>query len=147
MTLQNNDTGFTIEGDWVKDIREMHAKFGVREIVDTFDSSKLLTYLKFRIDMIQEELDEAKVALAAHDSDGVVDALIDNVVFTIGTLDVFHVDAYEAWARVHEKNMVKSPGVKPGRPNPFQLPDLLKPEDWTPPTHVDNVGTLPKAFE
>src|SRR3990167_2133736 len=156
MTLKNDTTyddrgdmllDFTIEGDWVQDIRDMHEKFGVREVVDTFDQPKLNTYLKFRLDMLQEELNEAKLAFAAGDADGVVDALIDGAVFAIGTLDVFHVDAYEAWARVHEKNMEKSPGVKPNRPNPFGLPDLIKPEGWTPPTHEDNVGTLPRAFE
>jgi len=147
MTLQDNTIEFTVEGDWVQDIRDMHEKFGVREIVDTFDQPKLNTYLKFRLDMLQEELDEAKLAFSAGDCDGVVDALIDGAVFAIGTLDVFHVDAYEAWARVHEKNMEKSPGVKPNRPNPFGLPDLIKSPTWTPPTHTDNVGTLPKAFE
>jgi predicted HAD superfamily Cof-like phosphohydrolase len=149
MTLQDEFEGmpvFTIEGDWVQDIRDMHEKFGVREIVDTFDMPKLHTYLKFRIDMLQEELDEAKKAFAEGDCDGIVDALIDGAVFAIGTLDVFHVDAYEAWARVHEKNMEKSPGVKPNRPNPFGLPDLIKPEGWTAPTHEDLVGTLPNAF-
>lgn len=156
MTLKNDTTyddrgdmllDFTIEGDWVQDIRDMHEKFGVREIVDTFDQPKLRTYLKFRLDMLQEELDEAKKAFAEGDADGVVDALIDGCVFAIGTLDVFHVDSYEAWARVHEKNMEKSPGVKPNRPNPFGLPDLIKPEGWAAPTHVDNVGTLPRVFE
>jgi predicted HAD superfamily Cof-like phosphohydrolase len=155
MTLQNytfDDRGddlldFTLEGDWVQDIREMHEKFGVREIVDSFDKEKLRTYLKFRLDMLHEELTEARQAFAEGDADGVVDAIIDMCVFGIGTLDVFHVDAYEAWARVHEKNMEKSPGVKAGRPNPFGLPDLIKPEGWTSPTHEDNVGTLRKVFE
>lgn len=147
MTLQDQDQGFTIEGDWVKDIREMHAKFGVREIVDTFDQQKLRTYLKFRLDMLQEELDETKQAASEDDPDGIVDGLIDLCVFAIGTLDVFHVDAYEAWARVHEKNMEKSPGVKPNRPNPFNLPDLIKNPGWTPPSHLDNLGTLSKVFK
>jgi predicted HAD superfamily Cof-like phosphohydrolase len=150
MILQDEFDGmpmFTLEGDWVQDIRDMHEKFGVREIVDTFDKDKLRTYLKFRLDMLQEELDEAQKALAESDADGIVDALIDGAVFAIGTLDVFHVDAYEAWARVHEKNMEKSPGVKPNRPNPFGLPDLIKPEGWTAPTHEDNVGTLHRVFD
>lgn len=150
MTLQDAniiDLGFTVEGDWVQDIRNMHQKFGVRELVDQFDQAKLKNYLQFRIDMLQEELDEAKKAILENDADGVVDALIDGCVFAIGTLDVFHVDAYEAWTRVHEKNMEKSPGVKAARPNPWGLPDLIKPEGWTAPTHVDNVGTLRKVFE
>ena len=75
----------------------------------------------------------------------VVDGLIDLCVFAIGTLDVYGVDPNKAWDRVYEANMAKSPGVKPGRPNPFGLPDLLKPAGWTCPTHKDNHGNLDKG--
>ena len=85
--------------------------------------------------------------LQADEEDGIVDALIDNIVFAIGTLDAFGVDAYTAWNRVHAANMAKNPGVKPGRPNPYGFPDLIKPEGWTAPTHQDNVGLVAKAFE
>ena len=61
-------------------------------------------------------------------------------MFAIGTLDVAKVDANKAWDNVLEKNMEKSPGIKPGRPNPFKLPDLIKPSGWTAPDHNDNVG-------
>jgi len=43
--------------------------------------------------------------------------------------------------------MSKKPGVKPGRPNPFGLPDLLKPSGWTPPTHEGNHGDFEKALD
>jgi hypothetical protein len=42
--------------------------------------------------------------------------------------------------------MAKEPGVKPGRPNRFGLPDLLKPAGWTPPSHEGNHGNLEKAL-
>jgi hypothetical protein len=132
---------------WPADIANMHAKFGVNPIVRDLPPEKLKTYLKFRLDMIQEEVNEARAAFDAKDADGVVDALIDAIVFAIGTLDAFDVDAYEAWNRVHRANMAKSPGVKEGRPNPFGFPDLIKPEGWTAPSHEDNVGLIPRAFE
>ena len=75
-----------------------------------------------------------------------VDGIIDLCVFAIGTLDVFGVDANEAWDRVYKANMSKSPGVKPGRPNPFGLPDLLKPSGWQGPNHEDNHGNLANAL-
>lgn len=137
---------FTIEGDWVADIQEMHAKFGVNRVVSTLSDAQLRDYLKFRLDMVQEEVTEAHTAFTNKDADGVVDALIDAIVFAIGTLDAFEVDAYEAWARVHEANMVKTPGIKPERPNKYGFPDLIKPEGWTAPTHHDNVGIIPRAF-
>jgi len=138
---------FTVEGDWAADIQDMHTKFGVNKVVQTLSDAQLRDYLKFRLDMVQEEVNEAHQAYANKDADGVVDALIDAIVFAIGTLDAFEVDAYEAWARVHEANMAKEPGVKPGRPNPYGFPDLIKPEGWKAPTHEDNVGLIPRALK
>jgi hypothetical protein len=37
--------------------------------------------------------------------------------------------------------MKKQVGVKNSRPNPLGLPDLIKPEGWTPPDH-DNMRSL-----
>lgn len=130
--------------DWVKDIADMHTKFGVNEKVRSFDSEKLSKFLEFRIKFLEEELSELKTANSADD---VVDALIDLCVVAIGTLDAFDVDSYEAWDRVHAANMAKEVGVKTSRPNPLNLPDLIKPEGWEAPTHVDNVGLIQKIYD
>ena len=129
--------------NWVKDIADMHCKFGVNEKVRNFDTEKARAFLEFRIKFLQEELDEMK---NAQNADDVVDALIDLCVVAIGTLDAFDIDAHEAWNRVHQANMAKEVGVKASRPNPLGLPDLIKPEGWTAPTHADNVGLLTKVF-
>ena len=130
--------------DWVGDIADMHTKFGVNEKVRQFDKEKLQKFLEFRIAFLQEELDEMK---AATNGDDVVDALIDLCVVAIGTLDAYDVDSHEAWNRVHRANMAKEVGIKASRPNPLGLPDLVKPEGWTSPTHADNIGLLNKVFE
>jgi len=130
--------------DWVKDIADMHTKFGVNEKVRSFDSEKLSKFLEFRIKFLEEELNEMKTADSADD---VVDALIDLCVVAIGTLDAFDVDSYKAWDRVHAANMAKEVGVKASRPNPLNLPDLIKPEGWEAPTHVDNVGLIQKIYD
>jgi len=132
---------------WPADIQDMHTKFKVNEVVQGLSNEQLKSYLKFRLDMVQEEVSEAHKAFADKDADGVVDALIDCIVFAIGTLDAFNIDAYTAWNKVHCANMVKQPGVKPGRPNPYGFPDLIKPEGWTAPSHHDNVGLLPRALK
>ena len=67
----------------------------------------LKEYLVFRINFLQEELDEMKTALEEKNMDDVVDALIDLSVVAIGTLDAYDVDSHEAWDRVYEKNMQK----------------------------------------
>ena len=135
--------------DWAHDINMMHHKFGVHEWFqkNKDDKEVMSKYLRFRLKMCMEEMNETiDAALFDKDAEEVVDGLIDLCVFAIGTLDVFGVDANAAWDKVYEANMAKSPGVKPGRPNPFGLPDLIKPSGWTPPTHEDNHGTFPNAL-
>lgn len=135
-----------MSNNWVKDIAEMHTKYGTNDVVRSMDKNQLKSFLKFRVDFLQEELDELKSASANGmpiDAPEVVDALIDLCVVAIGTLDAFDVDAYKAWDVVHKANMNKEVGVKESRPNPLGLPDLIKPEGWVAPTHDDNTGLLP----
>src|SRR6056300_1547651 len=134
--------------NWEEDINMMHLKFGVHDWFDANKDNKELMdkYLRFRLSMCKEELDESLDAIEAKDPEEIVDGLIDLCVFAIGTLDVFGVDPNEAWDRVYEANMVKTPGVKEGRPNPFGLPDLIKPEGWTAPSHEGNHGHINHAL-
>lgn len=135
--------------DWANDIRMMHLKYGVHEWFEKNKDDKdlMAKYLRFRLKMCMEEMNETiDAAIFDKDPEEVVDGLIDLCVFAIGTLDVFGVDANEAWDRVYEANMNKQVGVKPGRPNPFGLPDLIKPAGWTPPSHKDNHGDLDTAL-
>jgi len=125
-------------------MNDMHAKFGVREVVSKMDANKLADFLQFRIGCLQEELDELK---AARNGDDAVDALIDLCVFAIGTLDLYGVDANMAWDRVYKANITKEVGIKAARPNPMGLPDLIKPEGWAAPTHKDNIGAFEKIYD
>jgi predicted HAD superfamily Cof-like phosphohydrolase len=116
--------------DWVKDINEMHTKFGVRDAVKNFDSVMLRTFLRFRLDFLHEELGETEKASETGiplDSEEVVDGLIDLCVVALGTLDALGVDPYRAWDEVHKANMSK---------------DLVKPNGWIAPDHSDNHGDL-----
>jgi hypothetical protein len=128
--------------DWVNDIEVMQDKFETLEWVfnNKENKDKLKAFLKFRIDFLQEELDETKKAYETMDGEEIVDGLIDLCVVAIGTLDAFGVDAYKAWDEVLKANMSKNVGVKEGRPNPLGLPDLMKPEGWTAPSHEGNHG-------
>ena len=130
--------------DWANDIYMMHNKFGVKDWFEKNKDNKELMdkYLRFRLSMCKEELDETLDAIDNRDPEEIVDGLIDLCVFAIGTLDVFGVDANKAWDAIYEANMAKSPGIKEGRPNPFGLPDLIKPEGWQGPSHEDNHGDL-----
>lgn len=127
--------------NWVRDIADMHTKFGVNDKVREFDADKLKKFMEFRVNFLQEELDELKKAT---DGEDMVDALIDLCVVAIGTLNAFDVDAYKAWNTVHRANMKKEVGIKESRPNPLGLPDLIKPKGWRSPSHKNNHGAFTK---
>ena len=127
--------------NWVKDIQDMHAKYGVHEWVKA-NPEKLEQLLQFRVAFLKEEFDETFKATGEKDAEEIVDGLIDLCVVAIGTLDLFGIDAHKAWQEVHSANMSKEVGVKESRPNPLGLPDLIKPEGWTAPSHEYNHGLL-----
>ena len=153
------DLKFTTAGDymmnqWHNDIHDMHEKYGVHDWVkeelnrEDKDWSKLNKFLDFRLKFLQEELDETRAAaILDKNPEEIVDGLIDLCVVAIGTLDAFGVDAQKAWEEVHNANMAKERGVKESRPNPLGLPDLIKPEGWKGPNHVDNTGYLRDAIQ
>lgn len=131
--------------NWVEDMNRMHKKYGAHEAVSKLSREQLKAFLQFRINFLQEELDEMKKAATPNqpvDSEEVVDALIDLCVVAIGTLDLFEVNAYEAWNQVLQANLNKKVGIKESRPNPFGLPDLIKPEGWVAPDHSGNHGKI-----
>lgn len=133
---------------WIKDIQNMHQKFGVKQWFEENKNDRDLMdrYLRFRLSMCKEELDETLEAIENKDPEEIVDGLIDLCVFAIGTLEVFDVDAEKAWDQVYNANMAKEPGVKDSRPNPWGMPDLIKPSEWVPPSHEGNHGDLDKSL-
>lgn len=139
-----------MSADMAHDMYMMHNKFGVHEWFEKnkHDKDLMRKFLAFRLMMQYEELGETmSAALVQGDSEEVVDGLIDTVVFALGTLDIMGVDAKAAWDQVYEANMAKQPGVKPGRPNKFGLPDLLKPTGWKAPSHAGNHGNLTEILK
>lgn len=132
--------------DVFHDLANLHAKFP-EHIIRAFPREKLRAFMNFRMKFMQEELDEIDDALIEGDAEKVVDGLIDLIVVAVGTVDAFEIDGHKAWDEVHRANMAKRAGANPTRPNEFGLPDLIKPEGWKPPSHVGNVGLLPKLFE
>lgn len=125
--------------NWARDIDDMHARYGVHDWVEQ-NPEKLREFLKFRIAFLNEELSETILAVDNNDPEEIVDGLIDLCVVAIGTLNAFGVDAHKAWDEVHRANMSKERGIKPERPNPLGLPDLVKPERWIAPSHEGNHG-------
>ena len=136
-----------MSADWANDINRMQNKYGVREWVNHASPFQLKKYLEFRLNFIKEEYDETREAIIMEDAEEIVDGLIDICVVAIGTLDAMGVNAHKAWDEIFNANMNKEVGVKESRPNPLGIPDLIKPEGWTAPSHKDNHGIIPTAFE
>tara|TARA_R110000822_G_scaffold65559_3_gene160416 strand:- start:972 stop:1379 length:408 start_codon:yes stop_codon:yes gene_type:complete len=128
----------------INDIKEMHNKFQVTEFINNNSDNKLLLqkFLKFRLDFIKEELDETFDAYFNRDDVKVLDGLIDILVVTLGTLDVFKCDTPKAWENIHNSNMSKTPGVNLTRPNNFSLPDMAKGKDFKKPDIKNYTGLL-----
>jgi len=128
----------------INDIKEMHNKFQVTEFINNNSDNKLLLqkFLKFRLDFIKEELDETFDAYFNRNDVEVLDGLIDILVVTLGTLDVFKCDTPKAWENIHNSNMSKTPGVNLTRPNNFSLPDMVKGKDFKKPNIKNYTGLL-----
>jgi hypothetical protein len=146
MTRALETHGALVESNVALDMETMHSYYEVYDALQALDKTKLLEFLKFRFRFLQEELDEGQHAIEESNAEEIVDSLVDLVVVAVGTLDLFGVDFNRAWYEVWRANMNKQVGIKAGRPNPFGLPDLVKPEGWTAPSHENNHGILPKAF-
>lgn len=131
--------------NWVRDIEDLHDKFKFHDKIKNFTPEQYKALLQFRFKFLDEELEEGFSAITNKDPEEICDSLIDLCVVAIGTMDLFGIDKYEAWDRVHKANMSKEPGIKPGRPNPLGLPDLMKPSDWEAPSHEGNHGKFTEA--
>ncbi|QIG69705.1 putative NTP pyrophosphohydrolase protein [Rhizobium phage RHph_I46] len=131
-------------------VSTMHEKFGFHETVDSFDKDKFLKFLDFRASsQIQEEVNEYLKAIEDYryaeerdDKEAMIaaiqeinDAIIDILVFTFGTatFTMTQDEVEKSYQTVMEANLKKERGIKPGRPNKWGLPDLLKPEGWVSP--------------
>ncbi len=136
----------SIKNYMVEDIKHLNNKYLIRNFINDLvkhkNKSLLIDYLKFRADFIHEELQELYTSIEEQNPKDVVDALIDIIVVALGTLDCFDVRIDESWRAVHKANMTKTRGHKSTRPNPYYLPDLIKPEGWQEPDHTDFVGRL-----
>lgn len=118
--------------DWVKDVHDMHEKFGFHGTVATFTPEQMRQLLDHRHEFLKEEMRELAEAIEARDGHGVADALVDICVVAIGTMDLFDLPSNEYWDEVHDANMAKERGVKPGRKSVMGM-DLRKPEGWVAP--------------
>jgi predicted HAD superfamily Cof-like phosphohydrolase len=96
--------------------------------VDKLDEKQYEMYCN----LIQEEHDELKAAIAANDPVEQLDALIDILVVTIGAIHSAGFDADGAWKEVMKTNFAKVDS-ETGKVRKREDGKVLKPLGWTPP--------------
>jgi predicted HAD superfamily Cof-like phosphohydrolase len=110
---------------------EDQAKFmtACDQTVDKFNIEQLNMYLG----LIKEEGDELAEAVQNKDKVETLDALIDILVVTIGTLHSLGVNAEGAWNEVMRTNFAKIDPTT-GKVNKREDGKVLKPEGWQAPS-------------
>ena len=117
-------------------VAEMHGKFRIETPPEpqSLDTAVMVG----RVEMMLEELVELMRAHRAGDLAEEADALVDLVVFALGTAHLMGLPWDDVFAEVMRANLAKERGVGKRR-NGL---DLVKPEGWTPP---DVAGVLRRA--
>lgn len=133
------------------DIEEFHHKFHL----SYGGAPRVLPeeLMDFRIKFLQEELDEYKRAWGDIRMDGdslevraeMLDALVDLVYVALGTAYLHGFNFAEAWRRVQVANMAKVRVERAEDSKRGSTFDVVKPNGWLAPSHIDLVGTLGAA--
>lgn len=127
-------------------VKAMHTKFGLE---NNFSPTQLSTEEKvFRVTALQEELDEYTAATSLVDQ---YDALLDLIVFAVGSLERHGFPLQEGFEVVMRANMAKELGQNGEKRGGFKR-DLVKPAGWqSPEPELENilsrpVGLVPRPF-
>ena len=108
-------------------VKAMHQKFG---LAGDGQPWHLEPHEKaFRVKALQEELDEYNMANTLVDE---YDALLDLIVFAVGTLDRQGLPLLEGFEKVMKANMAKEVGQNGEKRGGFKR-DLVKPKGWVGP--------------
>lgn len=115
------------------DLAAFHAKFGLTpNLLPDFLPEDVE---RFRLDFLQEELDEIRDAAEAGDLPKMFDGLLDLVYVAIGTAHLMGLPWQDGWDEVQRANMAKerASGADDERSTRKHSADVVKPEGWAPP--------------
>lgn len=118
------------------DVGIFHRKFGLYSVNTQGIGPREVSpeLVQFRINFMQEELDEFKEAYETKDYAKLADALVDLVYVAMGTAHLFGFPWGRIWNSVQKANMAKRRALKDGSDSARGSQwDIVKPEGWTPP--------------
>jgi len=118
-----------------EDVGDFHRKFGLPNDQDTKPNILPEDVMSFRVNFMQEELNECIVAYETGDLPKVADALCDLVYVALGTAHLMGLPFNKLWAEVQRANMTKeratsSDDIRSTRKHSL---DVVKPLGWQPP--------------
>ena len=116
-----------------EDIIAFSTKFGLPQLEKPgFLESEDMEY---RINFVQEELNELWQSYNTNDLEGTLDALVDLMYVVLGTAWLMNLPILDAWDRVHHANMQKARAENAEDPRSKRRNhlDIVKPMDWRPP--------------
>jgi predicted HAD superfamily Cof-like phosphohydrolase len=90
---------------------------------------------QFRVDFMQEELDEFKEAVNAQDLAKAADALVDLAYVVHGTALMMGLPWEQLWAEVQRANMAKVRATDLSQSKRQSTLDVVKPPGWLAPCH------------
>lgn len=117
-----------------EDVKAFHVKYQVPSSpTPALLDGKTMDY---RINFLQEELDELALSYDNNDLEGCADALVDLVYVAMGTAYIMGLPWEKLWDEVQRANMskrlAKPDGSDSKRKNPL---DVVKPPGWVGPDH------------
>ena len=115
-------------------VKRMYLDFGLSS--STVQGPVLITgdAAMFRVKAMIEELSELSLAYSHDDLPGIADALVDLVVFALGTAVLHNLPWEDLFKEVMRANMDKVPQFTDKKErNGVGSIDLIKPEGWKPP--------------
>ncbi len=120
-------------------IKEFAEKFNFK------DGEVTEEVVDYRMSLLTEEYQETVGAHMVGNAEELVDGHIDLIVIAMGNLEIFGVDAHEAFNRVMVANMSKVLGKR--RESDPEGKSIMKPEGWVGPDHSDNHGELDRVYD
>lgn len=125
------------------DIAQFHERFGLQQhnaivVVGEERDQMSLEEWELRLVRLQDECAEVELAHNEEDDEEYLDGLVDLIYIALGTAYRRGWDFSAAWERVHSANMAKIRGEAKTSKYGSSY-DIIKPEGWKPPTHIDLV--------
>lgn len=121
-----------------QDVKDFQTKFGIpMPETPTFLSNEAF---EFRVNFLQEELEEFYGDHKAGNMEGAADALVDLVYVAHGTALMMGIPWEKIWDEVQRANMTKVRATSAEQSKRGTALDIIKPAGWVGPDHKKALG-------